>query len=208
MFVHYITTRRTKEVCEVSIVPEEGAEIIDYSIEATHEKIIIKKMSTSYEELNYGDYKFVFQLIEELSTLPFLNVLTKEDYESVKFEKSKNILNFNSEKKYLSFRSSEQLIKLPVENVIQVLDQNNMESLLPFTDETKQTIDNSSKELLNMVIEYIENPVVLRWNHFDVVECNSDYFKSMLKDSNGFLTSKGANLLNQILRKQNTYWGK
>lgn len=204
----YITTRRTKEICELSIVTEEGAELTDYSIEATHNKIIIKKNGIVYEELSYEDYKFVCQLIDRLSELSFMDIALKEGYESVKFEKSKNILNTSNKKKYVSFQSSEELIELPVQNVIRVLNQRNMDSLLPFEDETQTKIINSSKELLNMSIEYIENPIKLKWNHFDVVECNSDYFKSMLKDSNGFLTSQGANLLNQILKKQNTYWGE
>src|SRR6056300_1686836 len=39
----YITTRRTKNVCEITIVPEGGYEITDYILELNEEKLILKR---------------------------------------------------------------------------------------------------------------------------------------------------------------------
>lgn len=204
----YITTRRTKEVCKITIVPEDGYEVEDYSLEVNEEALVIKKEEVVEEELFYKEYKFVLQLINKLSSLTYLNVELSEDYESIKYEKSENFLRFNSQKKYVSFESSDEIIKLPVSNVVEVFDQTDMFTRLPFVDENLNAIQNDERRLLKMLIVYVENPITLKWNHINVVECNSDYFKNMLKDEHGFLTSKGANLLNQILKKQNTYWGK
>ena len=68
-------------------------------------------------------------------------------------------------------------------------------------------ISNAEERSLRLLIEYNEFPLTLEWNHFKILECNGDVFKSMLKDEYGFLTSEGARLINQILEKQNTYWG-
>jgi hypothetical protein len=200
----YITNRRTKNICELTISTENEEELISSKIEVVEGKLILTKGAV-VEEYNFEDYKFVYNLIKALNTSNILTPTIKEDYEIVKFEKTKNILKTSSSKKYLGFESNDSIIKLPVSNVVRVLNQKNMEEV-PYIRNTKE-IFNTDEEMLKLIIEYIEMPVVLQWNHFFIVECNSDTFKSMLKDTNGFLTSEGGRLVNKILEKQNTYWG-
>lgn len=201
----YITDERTKEICTLSInVSGEDVAIEDCTIIINEEGINISRGATN-SFYSFTEYSYLFSLIRALEADSNLILNLSYDYDALKFEKSKNILKTSSQKKYLNFESNDAIIKLPVTNVTRVLNASNM--LEVAFDESSFEVINNEKELLSLIIEYTELPLTVRWSRFCIRECNSDSFKRMLKDEDGFLTSRGAKLVNQILEKQNTYWG-
>lgn len=202
----YITTERTKEICNITF--NEEVDLRNVSIDVNEERIYFDVDGEEYI-FNFKEYKFVSTLIKSIKET-VSNVVVEElpELEKVSLEKSSNILKTKSNKQFLGFESSERIIKLPVENVISVISQRDMETLLPFNDIEATEILNENEDNLKMIIEYKGFPVKLKWSIFNITACNSDYFRSLLKNENGFLTSEGAKLINEILKKQNTYWGK
>ena len=202
----YITTEKTKKLCNITF--DEEVDLRNVNFISDKEKIYIEVGNQSYSFF-YRNYKFVGVLLEALSNdVPNILIEELEDLNTAYFEKSENILSTKSDRQYLSFESSERIIQLPVPNVIRVLNQRDMESTFAFNDIAGTEILNPNEENLKMLIEYKGFPVKLNSSVFNITACNSEYFKSLLKDENGFLTSNGAKLINEILKKQNTYWGK
>lgn len=199
----YITHVRTKDVLTLSFT--EDVDLFYSEIKVDSNLLYIKVGIGEEYTFDLEEHKFIYSLREALGTIDKLVVEESDLYEDLKFEKSVNFLNVTSSKKLVSFESSEMNIPLPVPNVTEIVDQRDMFTNIDFNDEE---IFNESEEDLKMVISYVDVPLTLQWNQFKVVECNSDLFKSMLKNRDGFLTSDGASLINQILEKQNTYWGK
>ena len=199
----YITHVRTKDVLTLSFTDD--VDLFYSEIKINSNTLYIKVDIGEEYAFNLEQYKFIYSLREVLGTIDKLVIQESDLYEDLKFEKSINFLNTTSSKKLVSFESSKRNIPLPVANVIEVVDQRDMFTKIDFGD---GEIFNQDEEDLKMVISYIDIPITLQWNQLKVVECNSDLFKSMLKNRDGFLTSDGASLINQILEKQNTYWGK
>lgn len=205
----YITDERTEEICTLNInITEQdllnNIEVTDCNIEVNEEGLYVAKGQET-DFYDFKDYVYLFNLIEELKADSNLILTLEAGYENLKFEKTANILKTSSKKKYLHFESNEALIVLPVNNVYRVLNKLNM--LEVAFDPSSNEIINDNNENLTLIIEYVDLPLTLEWSRFCIRECNSAIFKSMLKDEDGFLTSEGAKLINQILEKQNTYWG-
>jgi len=199
----YITHVRTKDVLTLSFVDD--VDLYYSEIKVDSNILYIKVKTGLMYSFNLEEYKFIYSLREALRIVEELIVEESNFYEDLKFEKSINFLNTTSSRKFVSFESSETNIPLPVANVIEVVDQRDMFRKIDFED---GEIINTNEEDLKVVISYVSIPITLQWNQLKIIECNSDLFKSILKDKDGFLTSKGASLVNQILEKQNTYWGK
>jgi len=201
----YITTERTKRLCNITFTDE--IDLRDVEVVGDKEKLSLN-IDGAAHVLPYKDYKFVGLLLEKLQEVPGILLENLNDSEELFFKKSCNILPVNNRRQFLSFESSEKIIKLPVTNVVRVLNQRDMGTTLPFNNTEGTEILNEDGGVLKMLIEYKGFPVRLDWSVFNITACNSEYFKSLLKDENGFLTSSGAKLINEILKKQNTYWGK
>ncbi len=201
----YITRHRNQEVCNITF--DSSVNLQNVTLVIDEEKIFLDVPSGIYT-FYFNEFKFIECLINQLRRIPNIIVSLGKGYENVKLEKAKHLLPLKGSKQYLGFQSSEKIIKLPVENVTRVYAQDDVLTDLNFNDNAGTEISNPSGENLKMIIEYNDTPFKLVWSKFKLVSCNSDYFKSLLKDENGFLSSEGAILINKILQKQNTYWGR
>ena len=203
----YITTERTREIFEIEILENEEYDIADCEIESNEYGLFMVLGNQNFEYL-YNEYKFIYSLDLALKDNNLISVNYGKDFEKSKYEKCSHIMPSSTSKKYLNFISSERIIVLPVKNAIRILDMLDMSSLISFYGEGNEKAYNPEEERLKMLIEYVEPKIKLKWNQFKVLECKSEKFKEMIKDENGFLTGEGAKLINEILKKQNTYWGK
>lgn len=166
------------------------------------------------KEINLYDYKFIINLLEELSSLEILEVEVLE--EGNEYLLSKNLVPMNNKKYYKDFSGSGRKIDLPKDYSWNVQDDIGLfERLLYDDEELEETeINLENKKLskgfegnLNMSFNYMEWPLILKWNEIKACPVNDKDFEKILK-KDLILEQKGAKIIDKILTKQNTYWGK
>ena len=201
----YITTLKEKNIGYLSV---EESLINTSSIKITNEKIEIVLNGTTHV-VSLKEEKFLIDLINKLKVITGLVFQEiDENDNSWHYCYSRNLIPKNSERIYLRKTTNSLVQESPVDYPIKFNDW-----LERNTENGESTISNGmifpySDDIISGFIEYKGFPLLLTWNPFFALSCNQEEFKNIIKDKDGLITQKGAKLINKILTKQNTYWGK
>tara|TARA_E500000331_G_scaffold357216_1_gene418085 strand:- start:1090 stop:1875 length:786 start_codon:yes stop_codon:yes gene_type:complete len=200
--LEYITSKQSKLICELTFDVEN---LSNCSISINSEKITIYN-GEDPTEINLNEKKFMHEVLAELESIDNLSIteLFETNNNSWKTLISENLVPRNSEKIYYNFLLDSVETKPPRNNIVSIIsdDENNISY-----NSTENTIINNTNKTKEVSIVYQDFPIRLSWVPFKVLECNSEEFNNVIKDSNGILTQEGAKIVNKILKKQNTYWG-
>ena len=176
----------------------------DCNVEITGEKIIVN-IEGDETILVFKDYKFLIDLVSAIENIEGLNFKKFKNEEKWKWLYSNQLVKSNSDKLLLNQFVSEYIVELHRDNVYGFNFWRREEDGAVLIGEELSRETNLFSE---GYVFYKDFPVVLTWVPFKPMACNSEEFKTMIKDSSGNLTQKGAKIINKILEKQNTYWGE
>ena len=197
----YITSEGEYHLFEMTF---ENVNLKNCSISSDIEKTILNIEGESHT-IEYKSNKFAIDLYLSLSSIDNVKLKLLTDEEDWHFLHCKNIKNVRSDRLLLSQFVENYNVELPRGNPS---DFN-----FYINEEFDYQIDNNvllreEPGLKRGFFSFKKFPLVFTWTPFATCACNSNEFNSLIKDSNGILTQRGARIINKILEKQNTYWGE
>ena len=216
----YITKYQDKNVIRISI-----NEAVNPRVKITSAKIYIwsdKTQDPIYEK-ELKEIKFIKTLFEEISALDGFNIVKLDLYED--YLKAENLMICDTDENYMYFEGIGNTVKFPKENVEEVQDYNNLlgeevalqEDIIYFdkfrldTEESQLHKYTSNREAFTF--NYKDFPLDLKWlpikgAFMDDPDFDLITLKKNSEDAPYNLSQKGAKIYNQLLKKNNTYWGR
>lgn len=210
----YVTSRKAIDIGEISFQKD-----IE-NFEITSEYLIYKKKNSDEEKVKLKKFKFIKDMLEYLGEKG-ITVTIFSELNDVAYLKARNLRPFKLLRVRSNLNINNSSAKLPdnyVEDDSVFIHGENESTSAPsidsLTNNNQYFLEEDSIYLtstnLNRTITYSYKdwPIKLIWLPIKSIEVISEDFEVTSKDSNGYLTQVGAKLYNQILKKQNTYWGK
>ena len=199
----YITTSGEKNIGFLTV--EEDAKTSS-RISISNEIISISTLGQTYE-IDLSEHRFMIDLVDRLSAVNGISfsALDEEDT-SWHYLYSKNLLPRKTNKIFLNKTLSSRREVSPRENSTDFTYWYERLINQPYIE--NNIIVSETESLQEGYIEYRDFPLLLTCSPFLALSCNKSEFKNIIKDDNGNLTQRGAKIINKILEKQNTYWGK
>lgn len=207
----YITELKPVDIGEIPY--QEG---IDY-IEITSEYFIFKKLNANEVKKPLSELKFIKDFLEYLDAngISYTRYENDNDYLDCRNLQTQKFNKVNPEF-FIAGESSALPHKYIKANSIQI---HNEEESVSRSEITKLSEVNDYYLEENVVYftrgeagrsiryDYYNWPIKLTWLPMKMIEAVSDDFDFLTKEKS-ILTQGGARLYNQILKRQNTYWGK
>ena len=205
----YLFAGRDKQIARVTC-----EEPLKTQIEITSKFLRIFYNNEIIKEIDLYEYKFLKYLLEELSNVEKISIEILEGEND--YLLSKNLIPMNNKKYYKDFSGNGRKIDLPKQYPSNVQDDTGLfEKHLYDDEELEETeINLEGNKLskgfegnLEMSFTYMDWPITIRWNQIKACPVNDKDFEKILK-KDLILNQKGAKIIDKILTKQNTYWGK
>lgn len=227
----YITKKKDVNVFRIFKVNESD----NINIEITSNRFLIRMEEEIKYCQRFENVKFLIDLYEELSQIDFISMEILEETDSWKYLKTKNLMPKNSSRQKLNLLVKSQSQLLPNKNVGQVHD---LEGDFVNNVFEEQIVSASNYSLENNVLhkykldsenityEYEDFPFIVKWLPIKACSVTDENFDDIIKEeiyeynlygidpilevkeTERFLSQEGSDIINKILRKQNTYWGE
>jgi hypothetical protein len=210
----YVTELKSIEVGEISF----DNPISEFDLTSEYLKYK-KEGTTTTTTIELKDYKFLEDFLDHLNSVG-ITVTLFAKLEDIKYLNTRNLRPFKLSRVESNYTLSGTSSRLPHKHIedesiyihgetssssVPSIDSlNNSQQYFLDEDSIYLAVDNLNRTL---TYSYKDWPIKLIWLPIKAIEVNSIDFEALTKN-NGDLSQRGAKLYNQILKKQNTYWGK
>lgn len=225
----YITSLKQIPLCNIDKNTSENLRIVISS-----SIFYLYKNDALFYKEKLSELKFFKNLIQILESFDFINLIKYSDeYDYYKVE---NLLPLDTDRTRLRYSVLQQVEKLPKKHIKEVYDYEGDFTNRVFGED--QVINESNYYIDGNILhkykiapeeisfDYEEFPVDLVWSPIKAAFVNEDDFNYLIKESivdneifgldfsqeekptEKLLSQDGSVIINNILKKQNTYWGR
>jgi hypothetical protein len=227
----YITSLRDLDIFKITKVNKEDSVRIDI----TSNRLRVYKGEELFYTNRFENLKFLKDLYEILVSFDFLNVEILEEGESWWYKKTENVMPCSSNRQKLRLNVNSQSKKISDKYVKSIMDYNGEftnnvpeeQIVNPYNYSLNDGVLHKYKLGEESVTYNYENfPFIIKWLPIKSCPVIDLDFEDLIKDSlydneiygeitegiekptEKLLSQEGSVIINQILSKQNTYWGK
>tara|TARA_B100001059_G_scaffold134263_1_gene134554 strand:- start:60363 stop:63251 length:2889 start_codon:yes stop_codon:yes gene_type:complete len=228
----YITAMSDVNIFRITKVNSED----DIEINITSNRIHIKVDGALVYENRFENLKFLIDVFNLFDGLNYLDIETLEEGDAWWYKRSSNLMPASTKRQKINLAINTQSKKLPDENVFAIKDLNgdflNSVSEEQIVSPYNYSLENNVLHKYKLAEEsvtytYQKFPLDLKWlpiKACSVTDVNfEDIIKTTIYDNENYgtltgleeeketerlLSQDGSVIVNQILSKQNTYWGK
>ena len=208
----------------------------DIEIDITSNRIHIKLDGTLVYENRFENLKFLIDIFNLFDGLDYLNIEVLDEGDGWWYKRSKNLMPTSTKRQKINLAINTQSKKLPDENVFAIKDLNgdflNSVSEEQIVSPYNYSLENDVLHKYKLAEEsvtytYQKFPLDLKWlpikacsvtdvNFEDIIKTtiyDNEIYGTLTgleeeKETERLLSQDGSVIVNQILSKQNTYWGK